>query len=88
VKVVVETVGGTKQDLLAALKKGETISDYATSLGKDPKAVVDALIAAADTKVDQQVAANRITAARGATIKSKVPDRINKLVTHQFGQHA
>jgi hypothetical protein len=88
VKVVVDTVGGTKQALLAALKKGETISDYATSLGKDPKAVGDALITAADTKVDQQVAANKITAARGATIKSKVPDRVNKLVTHQFGQHA
>ena len=43
----------------AALKSGKSISEYATSLGKDPQAVVDALVKAADAKVDQLVANKR-----------------------------
>ncbi len=43
VKVVTETLGVSRQELRAALQGGQTISEYATSLGKDPQAVVDAL---------------------------------------------
>ena len=38
VKVVTDTLGVSRQDLRAALKGGQTISQYATSLGKDPQA--------------------------------------------------
>ena len=55
-KVVTDTLGVSRQDLRAALKGGQTISEYATSLGKDPQAVVDALTNAANTKLDQLVA--------------------------------
>jgi hypothetical protein len=85
IKIVVDTVGGTRQDLRAALQSGKTISQYA---GDKSDAVVTALVNAADAKVDQAVAAGKITPERGATIKSKVPDRVNTLVNRQFGQHA
>jgi hypothetical protein len=87
-KIVLSTLGVSKDDLKAALKSGQSISEYATSLGKDPQAVVTALVNAADAKVDQLVANKTITADRGATIKSKVPDRVNKIVNHHFGQAA
>ncbi len=88
VKIMITTLGVTRADLRAALKSGKSISEYATSLGKDPQAVVTALVTAADAKVDQLVANKTITAERGATIKSKVPDRVNTIVNRHFGQAA
>ena len=88
VKVVTDTLGVSRQDLRTALKGGQSISQYATSLGKDPKSVVDALTKAADAKLDQLVAKGTITQARADTVKGKLPARIDKLVNRQFGQHA
>jgi ribosomal protein S20 len=87
-KVVTDTLGVSRQDLRAALKSGQTLSDYTKSLNKDPQTVVDALTNAANTKLDQLVANGRLTSDRAATIKSKLPARIDKLMNHQFGQHA
>lgn len=88
IKVVTDTLGVSRQDLRAALKGGQTLSQYTTSLGKDPKTVVDALTNAATTKLDQLVSAGKITQQRADTVKSKLPARIDKLMNHQFGQHA
>jgi hypothetical protein len=86
VKVTTDTLGVSRADLVAALKSGESISDYATSLGKNPQDVVTALVNAANARIDKLVANERITADQGATAKSKVPDRVDKIVNHVFGQ--
>jgi hypothetical protein len=88
VKVITETLGVSRQDLRAALRSGQSISAYATSLGKDPKAVADALTKAADQKLDQLAAAGRITQERADTAKARIPDLVQKLLDRQFGQHA
>jgi len=88
VKVVTDTLGVTRQQLRDAMKGGQTLSQYATSLGKDPQALVGALTNAANTKLDQLVADGTITQQRADTVKSKVPARIDKLMNRQFGQHA
>ena len=88
VGVITDTLGVSRQDLRAAVQGGQTISQYATSLGKDPQTVVDALTNAANTKLDQLVADGTITQERADTVKSKLPARIDKLMTRQFGQHA
>src|SRR5213592_2185905 len=49
VKVAADTLRVSRQDLRTALKDGQTISEYATSQGEDPQAVVDALTTAAKT---------------------------------------
>ncbi len=87
-KVAADTLGVSRQDLRTALKNGQTISDYATSQGKDPQTVVDALTSAANTKLDQLVAAGRFSSDRAASIKSKLSARIETLMNHHFGQHA
>ena len=69
VKVVVDTLGVSRQDLRTALKGGQTISEYVTAQGKDPKAVVDALTTAAKTKLGQLVAAGRFSPDQAAAIK-------------------
>ena len=55
------------------LKGGQTISEYATSLGKDPQAVVDALTNAANTKLDQLVADGKITPGAGRHDQGQAP---------------
>ena len=88
VKVAADTLGVSRQDLRTALKGGQTISEYATSQGKDPQTVVDALTTAANTKLDQLVAAGRFSPDLAASIKNKLPARIDTLMNHHFGQHA
>jgi hypothetical protein len=88
IKVVTDTLGVSRQDLRAALQGGQTISQYATSLGKDPQTVVDALVNAANTKIDQLVADGKLPQDRADTIKGKVPARVDTLMNRQFGQHA
>jgi hypothetical protein len=87
-KVVTDTLGVSRQDLRTALKSGQSLSQYTSSLGKDPQTVVDALTKAATDKIDQLVADGTLKSDRAATVKSKLPDRIDKLMNHQFGQHA
>jgi hypothetical protein len=88
VQVVTDTLGVSRQDMRTALQGGQTISQYATSLGKDPQAVVDALTNAVTTKLDQLVADGTIQQARADMVKSKLPARIDRLMNRQFGQHA
>lgn len=87
-KVVADTLGVTRHELRQALEGGQTISQYATSLGKDPQTVVDALTKAANDKLDQLVSEGKITQQRADTVKGKLPARIDKLMNRQFGQHA
>jgi uncharacterized protein YidB (DUF937 family) len=86
--IVADTLGVSRADLRTALKSGQTISEYATSLGHDPQAVTDALVNAANAKIDQLVADGRLQPERADTIKGKVPARVDKLMNRQFGQHA
>ena len=88
VKIVIDTLGVSRQDLRTAMKGGQTLSQYATSLGKDPQTLVDALTNAVTTKLDQLVADGTIKQERADTVKSKLPARIDKLMNRQFGQHA
>jgi len=50
--------------------------------------VIDALVSAADARVDQAVANGKIDEARAATIKAKIPNLAEKLVNRSWGQHA
>jgi hypothetical protein len=82
---VADTLGVSRADLRAALVGGMSISEYAQSLGQDPQAVVDALVAAANDRIDRGVANERITATWGAELKSKVAERVNTAVNRHVG---
>jgi hypothetical protein len=88
VHVLTDTLDVSRQDLRAALRGGQTITQYATSLGKDPQVVKDALVNAANTKIDQLAADGKLAQDRADTIKGKVPERVETLMNRQFGQHA
>ena len=65
-KIVLDQLGVSKDELKAALKGGQTISQYATLLGKE-QALSDALNQAANDRIDQAVTNGKISAERGAS---------------------
>jgi len=88
-KTVLATLGVSKDQLRTALKGGQSISEYAGSLDPSyPQKVVDALTNAADTKIEQLVTDGKLKPERAATIKGKVPERVNTFVNRHFGQNA
>ena len=85
-KVVSDTLGVSRQDLRTALKGGQSVNEYAQSLGKDPQGVKDALVRGVDQAVDKAVANGRIDQARADQIKANAPARIDRALDHHFGQ--
>jgi hypothetical protein len=78
--VVTQTIGIDRPTLRQDLRDGQTIAQIATANNVDPQTVIDALVQAADKRVDDAVAKGWITDQRGAQIKQVLPDRITYLV--------
>jgi hypothetical protein len=79
-KVVLETIGIDRQTLRSGLRSGQTIGEIATAHNVEPSAVIDALVTAANTKLDAAVAAGKIKAERAQKIEARLPARFAKLV--------
>lgn len=87
-KVVLGVTGGTGQELRTYLKGGGTVAGWATDHGKTAKDVSDALVSAADARVDQALLDGKIDQAKAATIKGKIPTIVEKVMNRTWGQHA
>ena len=87
VKLVADTLGVTVDDVRAALKSGQSITEYTQSLGKDPQTVKDALVNGADKLIDKALAEGYIDENRANELKAKVPDRVDTLMNRHFGQN-
>ena len=62
---------------------GRSLADVARAHNVDPQRVADALKAAANTRIDQAVAAGRIPADQAAQAKQQAGQRIDQLLTRQ-----
>lgn len=80
VTTAADTIGIEKRDLVAGLKDGQSIAQIAEANGVDPQAVVDALVAKGNAKVDEALADGKIDEERAATAKEKMPERAQKIV--------
>ena len=59
--VVATTLGMTTDEVRTALESGQTIADLAVSKGKTAQDVIDAVVAAATTKINDAVTAGNLT---------------------------
>jgi hypothetical protein len=66
--------------------QGKSLAQVAQAHGKSGTDVANALINAANQRVDQAVAAGRITADQGNTQKTNIATRINQLVNQVMPQ--
>lgn len=88
IAVAAAAIGVEPKELRDALAGGKSVADVARAHHVDPKTVIDAILSAADKKIDEAVANGRIDQTRAATIKTRVQDRVAKLVQTQPGPHA
>jgi len=80
-ETVADVLGTSTDDLVAALRDGQTIADIA---GDKLQAVTDALVEKANARIDQAVENGRIDAAQAADAKVKAAERINAMLNGEM----
>ncbi|MEA3020984.1 MAG: hypothetical protein QOI47_2508 [Actinomycetota bacterium] len=80
--VAATALGITPAQLRAALVSGQSIAQVATAHGVPLQTVIDAIVADLSAKIDAQVAAGHLTAARATVMKEKLGDRVTTFVNH------
>ena len=86
-RVVTDTIGIDRKTLRTELRSGKTLAEIATDHGSTPQAVIDALVAAANKKLDAAATAGKISPERAARIEARLPARITKLVNEWHPKH-
>ena len=81
--VAAKAIGIDSEELRTALEGGSTIAEVATAHKVDVQKVIDALVAEADTHIDQAVTDGKLTETKAAEIKANLPDRITAMVNGQ-----
>ena len=77
-------LGLTEAQLRTKLEDGDTLAEIAKEQGKTAAGLTDALVAAAKTDLDEQVAAGRITAAQRTSILADLESRLDDVVNGEF----
>jgi transposase-like protein len=88
IAVAAAAIGVEPKELRDALAGGKSVAGVAEAHHVDPQTVIDAVLSAADKKIDEAVANGRIDEARATTIKDRVQDRVAKLLQTKPGPHA
>ncbi len=79
-RVSASAIGVQPRDLLSSLCGGQTLAQVASAHGKSSQDVVNALVKAADQRIDQVAANRHLDATKVAQRKAKVEQRITTLV--------
>jgi hypothetical protein len=79
-----QTIGVSPQVLATDLKAGNSIAGVATQHGVSTQTVVNALVTAADGKINQAVSSGKLTQTEANAIEAKVPSLVSKAVDHTF----
>ena len=82
--IAAETIGIERSALVEALADGQTIAEIAADNGTTAGAVIDALVAVHQAKLDELVADGSITAEEAAERAAEAADRIADLVNGEM----
>ena len=77
-------LGLTEAQLRTKLEAGDTLAEIANAQGKTAAGLVDSLVAAAKSDLDEKVAAGRITAAQRTSILADLESRLEDVVNGEF----
>ncbi|MGH9250191.1 MAG: hypothetical protein ACRD0W_11810 [Acidimicrobiales bacterium] len=84
-EVAADTLGLTPEELRDALSAdGTTLADIAEEQDVETTTLVDALVAAADERIEQAVADGRLTQEQADELREAVPDRIAAAIDREF----
>lgn len=79
-----QALGMTPADLLAQLRRGQTLRQIAQTRSVDPTSVQTAVANAEKAQVDKAMAAGRLTATQGDKVKAHIDQRAATLLDHVF----
>jgi hypothetical protein len=77
-----EVLGVEVDTLRESLADGMTIAEVAEANGVDVQTVIDALVSAAEARIDEAVAADRLSAEDGEARKAELAERITEMVNN------
>ena len=80
--VASKALGISADDLATQLRSGSSLADIAKSKNVDVQKVIDALVADANSKIDQGVKDGKLTNDQATNIKSNLKDRITNMVNN------
>jgi transposase-like protein len=78
-------LGVTEDALRTRLENGDTLAEVAKAEGKTASGLVDALVAAAKTDLDERVAEGRLTETQRTSILADLESRISDVVNGEAG---
>jgi len=81
-----EAIGIESEELRAALEDGSTIAEVAEANDVEVQTVIDALVAEAETHLDDAVADGKLTEEKAAEMQANLADRIEAMVNGE-GPH-
>jgi hypothetical protein len=79
-----KTIGITSQELASDLTAGNSIAGVASQHNVSAQTVVNALVTAADGRINQAVTAGKLNATVAHRVEAKLPTRVTKIVNHTF----
>jgi hypothetical protein len=84
-EVAADTLGLTPEELRDALAtEGSTLADVAEEQGVGTDTLVDALVAAAEDRIDEAVANGRLSEEEADELKEAVPERVAAAIEREF----
>jgi transposase-like protein len=82
-KAAAKEIGVSENELKDALKNGKSIAQVAKDHDKSVDDVVNAIVKAATSDIDQAVKDGKLDSKKADEIKQKLPDRVKKLVNRE-----
>jgi polyhydroxyalkanoate synthesis regulator phasin len=86
VEGIAADLGMSQKDLMVELRSGKSIADVARDKGVDPQKVIDDVVGAITTKIDQRVADGKLDQAKADTMKQHLSQRVTDFVNRVWGQ--
>lgn len=83
-EISAKTIGITPQVLRADLKAGNSVAGVATQHNVSPQSVINAVVSAADSQINQAVTDQKLTQAQANKLEAAIPSRVTKAVDHTF----
>lgn len=78
-----DAIGISTDDLRTELRDGQTIAEVAEDNDVDVQAVIDAMVAAGEARIDELVDEGRVDEGRAETFKENLPDRVTAIVNSE-----
>jgi polyhydroxyalkanoate synthesis regulator phasin len=82
--VAATTIGISEADLVQELRTGQSVAEVAEANGVEPQAVIDALVAEIDARVDEAVAEGNLEAERADAIKANAVEKATAFVNGEL----